>query len=79
MEAIGEASRLRDGWDGQGSPAPTRQALEACGRIAVAMMAAGDDPPDRVTVGLSGGMCLEWVVEEAEVHVLSSRSSRDGQ
>lgn len=76
LVAIDEASRLRPGWDGQGAPPPTRQALEACGRVVLAMRAAGDDPPDRVTVGLSGGLCLEWVGEESEVHVLGWRRRR---
>jgi hypothetical protein len=61
---------LRDGWDGEGTPAPHPSLVDGAIRWAQDFKAIGVSPADRVIAGVNGTVYFEWhapLYQEIEV------------
>ena len=56
---ISRISTLQDDWDGQGSPAPSRAALESMNRV-IREIDAYDLPSPHISPVSGGGLGIEW-------------------
>jgi hypothetical protein len=60
-----EFRKLKDDWDGEGSPAPEGEVIDAANRLANAAGADGTTAaPDRVLAGVNGTISFEWVSKD---------------
>ena len=71
---ISRISTLQDDWDGQGSPAPSRAALESMNRV-IREIDAYDLPSPHISPVSGGGLGIEWHQGQRD---LSIELLRDG-
>lgn len=65
--------QLKDGWDGEGSPAPARATITRAERILALAVAAGM-PPYEMLPTVSGGVCVIWEWNHHYVEVTLANS-----
>jgi hypothetical protein len=52
--------QLKDGWDGEGTVAPSPDIVRGALDLGRLLRAEGMRPPDRITAGVNGTLHLEW-------------------
>jgi hypothetical protein len=71
IDELARIRQLRDGWDGEGSPAPPPALVDGAAALARRLKAANVQAPDRVAAGVNATVTLEWFTPqgymEAEV------------
>lgn len=60
IESILEIRSLEDGWDGQGTEAPTPEVVDSAMILAVMLRERNVRPPTSTVQGVCGDVCLEW-------------------